>query len=64
VRRVLASLVFGWAVSVLAGPASMARASFDAQARAIDGNTVAADSRLLGVDAFERRQLCQARTGC
>lgn len=38
--------------------------SFDATARALDGDTVAVDFRLLGVDAFERRQLCQRSSGC
>lgn len=38
--------------------------TFDAKARAIDGDTVAIDFRLLGVDAFERGQLCQRVSGC
>jgi endonuclease YncB( thermonuclease family) len=38
--------------------------SFNAAARALDGDTVAVDIRLLGVDAFERRQLCQRSSGC
>lgn len=37
---------------------------FAASARALDGDTIAADFRLLGVDAFESRQLCQGSTGC
>lgn len=37
---------------------------FDAKARALDGDTVAVDFRLLGVDAFERRQRCERRGGC
>ncbi|OYW87786.1 MAG: nuclease [Sphingobium sp. 32-64-5] len=49
----------------LAAAASPARSqTFDAQARALDGDTVAVDFRLLGVDAFERRQLCQKVAGC
>src|SRR3546814_11220899 len=37
---------------------------FTASARALDGDTIAADFRLLCVDAFERRQLCErARSG-
>lgn len=32
--------------------------SFDVQARALDGDTLAIDLRLLGVDAFERHQVC------
>jgi len=39
-------------------------ASFQATARALDGDTVAADFRLLGVDAFERRQLCEKAGAC
>jgi endonuclease YncB( thermonuclease family) len=38
--------------------------TFDARARALDGDTVAVDFRLLGVDAFERRQMCEGRDGC
>ncbi|MFD1104443.1 thermonuclease family protein [Sphingobium olei] len=38
--------------------------SFTARARALDGDTVAADFRLLGVDAFERRQLCERNGSC
>lgn len=37
---------------------------FDAKARALDGDTVAVDFRLLGVDAFERHQLCRKTSGC
>lgn len=37
---------------------------FEARARALDGDTVAVDFRLLGVDAFERRQMCERRDGC
>ncbi len=38
--------------------------TFNATARALDGDTVAADFRLLGVDAFERRQLCEKNGAC
>jgi len=38
--------------------------SFNARTRALDGDTVAVDFRLLGVDAFERRQLCERRSAC
>jgi endonuclease YncB( thermonuclease family) len=38
--------------------------SFAARARALDGDTVATDFRLLGVDAFERRQLCERDGAC
>nr|WP_249258849.1 thermonuclease family protein [Sphingobium yanoikuyae] len=44
--------------------AQVASQTFDAQGRAIDGDTVAVDFRLLGVDAFERRQLCRNTAGC
>jgi endonuclease YncB( thermonuclease family) len=37
---------------------------FSAHARALDGDTIAADFRLLGVDAFERRQLCEKNSSC
>ncbi|TVV76967.1 thermonuclease family protein [Sphingomonas solaris] len=35
-----------------------------AMGRAIDGDTVSIDIRLLGADAFEKRQLCRTRSGC
>lgn len=54
----LAGMSFAAAVAH-AGPQT-----FDARARALDGDTVAVDFRLLGVDAFERRQLCQRVSGC
>ncbi|TGX49064.1 thermonuclease family protein [Sphingomonas gei] len=38
--------------------------SFNARTRALDGDTVAVDFRLLGVDAFERRQPCERRGAC
>lgn len=38
--------------------------SFEGKARALDGDTVAVDFRLLGVDAFEGRQLCERANGC
>ena len=38
--------------------------SFTARARALDGDTIAADFLLLGVDAFERRQLCERNGSC
>lgn len=44
--------------------APIASQTFDARGRAIDGDTVAVDFRLLGVDAFERRQLCRNTAGC
>ena len=53
------------AVASFAVPTAPARPqAFGAQARALDGDTVAVDFRLLGVDAFERRQLCQRVSGC
>ena len=38
--------------------------TFSAQGRALDGDTLAVDFRLKGVDAFERKQLCQRADGC
>lgn len=35
-----------------------------AKGRAIDGDTVSIDIRLLGADAFEKRQLCRTKSGC
>lgn len=58
---VLAALVFaccGASAQVAADQ------SFNAKARALDGDTVAVDFRLLGVDAFERRQQCERRGDC
>jgi micrococcal nuclease len=51
---------------VLCGTSSQTAADqgFEARARALDGDTVAVDFRLLGVDAFERRQMCERRDGC
>lgn len=59
-RPVVAAALVGAAFMASPGPAQ----TFDATARALDGDTVAADFRLLGVDAFERRQLCQRISGC
>src|SRR3546814_2258271 len=44
--------------------ASFSEPGFTASARALDGDTIAADFRLLGVDAFERRQLCERAQSC
>jgi len=44
--------------------ASVSEPGFTASARALDGDTIAADFRLLGVDAFEQRQLCQGAGSC
>ena len=56
------------AAIILAGGAALTSPSwsqsFDAKARALDGDTVAVDFRLLGVDAFERGQLCRRASGC
>ncbi|WP_210358994.1 thermonuclease family protein [Sphingomonas beigongshangi] len=56
------SLIALAALTLVSSPA--APQTFDAQGRAIDGDTVAVDFRLLGVDAFERRQLCRNASGC
>lgn len=44
--------------------AAISEPGFTASARALDGDTIAADFRLLGVDAFERRQLCERAGSC
>lgn len=44
--------------------ASVSETGFTASARALDGDTIAADFRLLGVDAFERHQLCERAGSC
>ncbi|WP_088183834.1 thermonuclease family protein [Sphingobium sp. Z007] len=51
-------------VSCSASPAPADRQEFEARARALDGDTLAVDFRLLGVDAFERRQLCERASSC
>src|SRR3546814_17780663 len=44
--------------------ASFSEPCCTASARALDGDTIAADFRLLGVDAFERSQLCERAQSC
>jgi len=61
-RRVLYAAAV--VASIAASCALADTQTFDARTRALDGDTVAVDFRLLGVDAFERRQLCQTRSGC
>lgn len=58
--------MFGVLALAACGVSSQAPADkgFAAKARALDGDTVAVDFRLLGVDAFERRQLCERSDGC
>ncbi len=59
--------IFVLALALAAGGASAqigSDRSFNARTRALDGDTVAVDFRLLGVDAFERRQLCERRGAC
>jgi micrococcal nuclease len=46
------------------GDAAQRPPRFEAEARALDGDTVSVDFRLLGVDAFERKQLCQRDGAC
>ena len=58
---ILAAFAFA---SCSASPKGPSDRSFAAKARALDGDTVAVDFRLLGVDAFERRQLCERSDGC
>jgi micrococcal nuclease len=45
-------------------PSTATADEFRAKARAIDGDTVAADFRLLGVDALERKQQCERNGRC
>lgn len=59
--------IFLVALALAAGGASAQAGSdqnFNARARALDGDTIAVDFRLLGVDAFEHRQLCERRGAC
>jgi len=60
--RVISFALLLVASSVQADPVS--EPTLTASARALDGDTIAADFRLLGVDAFERRQLCQRGGSC
>lgn len=50
--------------SCSASPDRSSHQAFEAKARALDGDTVAVDFRLLGVDAFKRRQLCERASSC
>ena len=54
------------AVAACGGVASQAedQSVIRADGRAIDGDTVSFDVRLLGADAFEKRQLCRTTDGC
>ncbi|RSU72118.1 thermonuclease family protein [Sphingomonas sp. S-NIH.Pt3_0716] len=60
--RAFATRLAALAIAAACSPAETQ--TFDAKTRALDGDTVAVDFRLLGVDAFERRQLCQMASGC
>ena len=40
------------------------RNELKAEGRAIDGDTISIDLRLLGADALERKQWCARGTGC
>jgi endonuclease YncB( thermonuclease family) len=61
-------MIVGLALAVAAcgGAASQAedQSVIHADGRAIDGDTVSFDVRLLGADAFEKRQLCRNTDGC
>lgn len=61
--RAILLAVFAFASCSASSQVSADR-SFEAKARALDGDTVAVDFRLFGVDAFERRQMCERRDGC
>jgi endonuclease YncB( thermonuclease family) len=47
-----------------ASPEAANGSAVTAKAHAIDRDTVAIDYRLLGADAFEKRQLCRRASGC
>jgi endonuclease YncB( thermonuclease family) len=58
-------IVLALLLSASCSPSNAAEdTSFSAKARALDGDTVATDFRLLGVDAFERHQLCERAGAC
>ncbi|HEX7854986.1 MAG TPA: thermonuclease family protein [Sphingobium sp.] len=60
-----AILVLAAVLASLSASTSLAQhPRFDAKARALDGDTLAVDFRLLGVDAFERNQLCERASNC
>src|SRR3546814_14726013 len=44
--------------------ATFSEPGFTASARALDGDTLAAAFRLIGFDAFDRRQLCERAQSC
>lgn len=64
--RLTTSLALTLLLSACDQPAFPATAAepIIAKGRAIDGDTASFDVRLFGADAFEKRQLCRARTGC
>ncbi len=64
-RRLAIYLAMGLATCGMADAQGVpSEQSFTARARALDGDTIAADFRLLGVDAFERRQMCVRAGSC
>lgn len=62
--RATALLLAAATTLIGAAPVAQRPPSFQARARALDGDTVSVDFRLLGVDAFEKRQLCQRARSC
>lgn len=70
--RLTATLMLACAVAAVAcstaTPGGDARGRGDsaitARARALDGDTVSIDIRLLGADAYESRQMCRGASGC
>lgn len=50
--------------AMLVAPGLSEAQTFHARGRALDGDTLAVDIRLLGIDAFEARQMCERRNGC
>jgi len=58
---ILASLLASGCTLV---PADTSKDGFAAEARAIDGDTLSIDFRLLGADALERKQMCERNGRC
>jgi micrococcal nuclease len=57
-------MLAGLCAALLMGSSPPGAQSFHARGRALDGDTIAVDIRLLGIDAFETRQMCERRNGC
>ena len=62
-RAVLTALVL-LAACGAAGPSDTMGQTISGRARALDGDTISLDFRFSGVDAVERRALCEHVSGC